>query len=82
MLGEDQFGFRRGKGIRDTILVLRIGLISERTLKTDEKLCARFTHWQKEFHLGKWKKINADQKGRYYRLARKIDQQIVRGSEC
>jgi hypothetical protein len=53
VLGEDHFGFRRGKGIRDAILVLRIGPISERTLKTDEKLCARFTDWQKEFHLDK-----------------------------
>jgi len=31
VLGEDQFGFRRGKGTRDAIGMLRI--ISERTFK-------------------------------------------------
>ena len=34
VLGEDQFGFRRGKGTRDAIGMLRI--ISERTLELDE----------------------------------------------
>jgi hypothetical protein len=34
VLGEDQFGFRRGKGTRDAIGMLRI--ISERTLDIDE----------------------------------------------
>jgi hypothetical protein len=34
ILGEDQFGFRRGKGTRDAIGMLRI--ISERTLEIDE----------------------------------------------
>jgi hypothetical protein len=37
-LGEDQFGFRRGKGTRDAIGMMRI--ISERTLVIDEELCA------------------------------------------
>jgi phosphotransacetylase len=36
VLGEDQFGFRRGKGTRDAIETLRI--ISERTLETDGEL--------------------------------------------
>jgi hypothetical protein len=35
VLGEDQFGFRRGKGTRDAIGMLRI--ISERTLDIDEE---------------------------------------------
>jgi hypothetical protein len=39
-LGEDQFGFRRGKGTRDAIGMLRI--ISERTLDIDVELCACF----------------------------------------
>jgi hypothetical protein len=39
-LGEDQFGFIRGKGTRDAIGMLRI--ISERTLVIDEELCACF----------------------------------------
>ena len=34
--GEDQFGFRRGKGTRDAIGMMRI--ISERTLEKDEGL--------------------------------------------
>jgi hypothetical protein len=36
VLGEDQFGFRRGKGTRDAIGMLRI--ISERSLEMDEEL--------------------------------------------
>jgi len=38
VLGENQFGFRRGKGTRDAIGMLRI--ISERTSEIDEKLFA------------------------------------------
>jgi hypothetical protein len=37
LLGKHQFGFRRGKGTRDAIGMLRI--ISERTLDIDEELC-------------------------------------------
>ena len=40
VLGEDQFGFRRGKGTRDTVGMLRI--ISERTLEIDEEKCVCF----------------------------------------
>ena len=40
VLGEDQFGFRKGEGIRDAIGTLRI--ISERTLEIDEELCVCF----------------------------------------
>jgi hypothetical protein len=47
ILGEDQFGFRRGKGTRDATGMLRI--ISERTLDIDEELCACFIDWQKAF---------------------------------
>jgi hypothetical protein len=47
VLGEDQFGFRRGKGTRDAIGMLRI--ISERTLVIDEELCACLMDWQKAF---------------------------------
>jgi hypothetical protein len=39
-LGEDQLGFRRGKGIRDAIGMLR--KISERILDRDGELCASF----------------------------------------
>jgi hypothetical protein len=47
VLGEDQFGFRRGKGTRDAIGMLRI--ISEQTLDIVVELCACFTDWQKAF---------------------------------
>ena len=40
VLGEDQFGFRRGKGTRDAIGMMRI--IAERTLELDEELCICF----------------------------------------
>ena len=40
VLGEYQFGFRRGKGIRDAIGMMRI--IAERTLEIDEELCICF----------------------------------------
>jgi hypothetical protein len=39
--GEDQFGFRRGSVTGDLIGMLRI--ISEQTLKIDEKVSASFT---------------------------------------
>jgi hypothetical protein len=47
VLGEDQFGFRRGKGNRDAIGMMRI--ISERTLEIYEELCICFIDWQKTF---------------------------------
>jgi hypothetical protein len=40
VLGEDQYGYRKGKGTRDAIGMLRI--ISERTLEIDEELCIMF----------------------------------------
>jgi len=55
VLGEDQFGFRRGKGTRDAIGMLRI--ISERTLKTDEEISVCFIDWQKAFDRVNWTKL-------------------------
>jgi hypothetical protein len=55
VLGEDQFGFRRGKGIRDPIGMMRI--IAERTLEIDEELCVCFIDWQKAFDLVNWTKL-------------------------
>jgi hypothetical protein len=54
-LGEDQFGFRRGKGTRDAIGMLRI--ISERTLVIDEELCASFIDWKNAFDRVNWTKL-------------------------
>jgi hypothetical protein len=48
VFGEDQFGFKRGKGTRDAIRLLRI--ILERTLEIDEELSVCFIDWQKVFH--------------------------------
>ena len=55
VLGEDQFGFRRGKGTRDAIGMLRI--ISERTLEIDEELSVCFIDWQKAFDRVNWTKL-------------------------
>ena len=54
-LEEDQFGFRRGKGTRDAIGMLRI--ISERTLEIDEELSVCFIDWQKAFDRVNWTKL-------------------------
>jgi hypothetical protein len=55
VLGEDQFGFRRGKGTRDAIGMLRI--ISEQTFEIDEELSACFIDWQKAFDQVNWTKL-------------------------
>jgi hypothetical protein len=60
-LGEDQFGFTRGKGTRDAIGMLRI--ISERTLVIDEELCACFIDWQKVLDRDNWTKLMQILKG-------------------
>jgi len=55
VLGEDQFGFRRRKGTRDAIGMLR--MISKRTLDIDEGLCVCFIDWQKAFDRVSWTKL-------------------------
>ena len=55
MLGEDQFGFRIGKGTRNTAGMLIIS--SERTLDMDEELCACFVDWMKAFDRVNWIKL-------------------------
>ena len=52
VLGEDQFGFRRGKGTRDVIGMLRI--IAERTFEVDAELCVCFIDWQKASDRVEW----------------------------
>ena len=61
VLGEDQFGFRRGKGTRDATGVLRI--IAERTLEIDAELCVCFIDWQKAFDRVNWTKLMQILKG-------------------
>ena len=55
VLGEDQFGFRRGKGTRDTIGMMRI--IAERTLEIGEEMCVCFIDRQKTFDRVNWTKL-------------------------
>jgi len=54
VLGEDQCGFRRGKGTRGVTGMLRI---SERTLEIDAELCVCFIDWQKAFEQVNWTKL-------------------------
>ena len=61
VLRQDQFGFRRGKGTRNAIGMLRI--ISERTLETDEELFVCFIDWQKAFDRVNWNKLMQILKG-------------------
>ena len=61
VLGENQFGFRRGKGTRYAIRMMRI--ITERTLKIDEELCVCFIDWQKVFDRVNWTKLMQILKG-------------------
>jgi hypothetical protein len=55
VLGADLFGFRRRKGTRDAIGMLRI--ISEQTFDIDEELCASFIDWQKAFDPVNWTRL-------------------------
>ena len=55
VLGEDQFGFRRGKGTRDAIGMMRITV--EWTLEIYEELCICFIDWQKAFDRVNWTKL-------------------------
>ena len=53
VLGEYQFGFRRGRGTMKATGMLRT---SERTFVISEELCAYFIEWQKRFDRVKWTK--------------------------
>jgi hypothetical protein len=55
VLGEDQLGFRRGKGTGDAMGMLRI--ISERALNIDEVLRTCFIDRQKAFNHVNWTKF-------------------------
>jgi len=68
VLGEDQFGFRRGKGTMDAIGMMRI--TAERTLEIDEELCLlhRLAEGIRPYKLDQ---INVDPKDNRHRLARK-----------
>ena len=51
-IGEDQFGFRRGKGTREAIGSLRI--LAERCMEQGKKLHICFVDYEKAFDRGDW----------------------------
>jgi retron-type reverse transcriptase len=55
VLGENQFGFGRGKGTTNAIGMMRI--IAARTLEIDEEMCVCFVDWQKAFDRVNWTKL-------------------------
>jgi hypothetical protein len=61
VLGEHLFEFRRRKGTKDVIVMLRI--ISKQTLDTDEELYACFIDWQKALDQVNWIKLMQILKG-------------------
>ena len=54
-LGEDQFGFRKGRGTRDAIGALRI--LSERTIEVGKELNVCFIDYEKAFDRVDWNKM-------------------------
>jgi hypothetical protein len=82
VLGEDQFGFRRGKGTGDIMLMLN-SEINVRTNFGHRSRIVRFLHRLAKGILPcKQEQVNADRKGNWYRLAsKKADQEVVHGSE-
>ena len=52
VIEEDQFGFRKGKGTRDAIELIRI--ISVRVLDVKEEMCHCLIDWQKAFDRVDW----------------------------
>jgi hypothetical protein len=61
VLGDDQFGFRRGKGTRNANGMLRI--TPGRILEIDEELCVCFIDWKKAFAQVNWTKLMQILKG-------------------
>src|SRR6218665_2301318 len=54
-LGEDQFGFRKGRGTKDAIGVLRI--MTERSLENNREVYTCFVNYEKAFNRVAWKKL-------------------------
>src|SRR6218665_4003161 len=54
-LGEDQFGFRKGRGTRDAIGALR--MMAERTLENNQEVYICFVDYEKAFDRVDWKKL-------------------------
>ncbi|PGH37471.1 MAG: hypothetical protein CRN43_21000, partial [Candidatus Nephrothrix sp. EaCA] len=54
-LGEDQFGFRKGRGTRDAIGALR--MLTERSLEHKQEVYICFVDYEKAFDRVDWKKL-------------------------
>jgi len=54
-VGENQFGFRKGRGTRDAIAVLRT--LGERSSQYDKDINACFVDYEKGFDRVKWSKL-------------------------
>src|SRR6218665_95370 len=54
-LGEDQFGFRKGRGTRDAIGALR--MMAERSLESKQEVYICFVDYEKAFDRVDWKKL-------------------------
>ena len=54
-IGEDQYGFRKGKGTRDAIGAL--GVMTERSLQHGQNIYVCFVDYEKAFDRVDWKKL-------------------------
>ena len=54
-IGKPQFGFRKGRGTREAIGVMR--MLSERSLEHSNELCVCFVDFEKAFDRVKWTKL-------------------------
>jgi len=62
---------------------MQLKIKSERTSDIDSELCAGFIEWQQALNRVNWTKLIQISNEKWYGLARKkIDQQILHGSEC
>src|ERR1700733_8676094 len=54
-LGEDQFGFRRGRGTRNAVASLRV--LAERSIQHDQDIYICFVDYEKAFDRVDWRKL-------------------------
>ena len=80
VFGENQFGFRRGQGIKDDIGMLRK---YQNEVWREKGIVWRRHRLAESIWTCELDKMNRDPEGKLYWLARKkTDKQIIRGSEC
>jgi hypothetical protein len=82
VLVEDQFGFRRGKGTGDAMLMLNAASNIKTNFGHRSRIVRLLHRLVKGILPCKLEQVNVDTKGNWYRLAsKKADQQIVHESE-